>query len=583
MQVGLSEKATFATSIFGDVDQASGVSDYLYAWDASQEGFWTGVWGVLRSYETSQSDLTPLPNNDRSRPISIANRREFDGVCPVDAETVRYDVTAVSVNEVGSAPRNVSIIPSDASATMHVGAMPDADGGTLRYNSRGTPLQNGERGPLHDPTALVYVPTEDLQPNIQSPRDRRFCRRFVGGVENARCPVKLPNNYDYEPLVLRVNAGQCLEVTVRNRLPNEVPDLASFVTQHYTVIRDRDDPQGPTTFNNNLIRASSHVGFHTHLMEYDISRDDGMNVGINPVQTVAPGASRTYRYYVGDLELGPRAETLTSGALEGNRFELVASPVEFGAAPIRPADVIKQGQKGLIGSIHILPQGATFSPDEGTRMQGTVTLADGSTFRDFAMVFQKAVNLRYRDGSPVPNIAGEGFGVPEDAHDAGGAALNFGTEPLWFRFGFDAGADLGLGGDGSEAGLASIPDMYRAYSNALVGGEDPQTEVFTARPGDEVRFRVVMPAGSARGSTLGIFGHQWTMEPFTTWNFPSDTMAWDDSQRMKSSQDNILPPTAWNILTRAGGPFGVEGDYLFRDLAAFGNQNGLSGNPPRRR
>ena len=69
MQVALAEKASFATSIFGDVDQAQNVSDYLYAWDSSQEGFWTGTWGVIRSYDTAQNDLASLPNNERSIPI----------------------------------------------------------------------------------------------------------------------------------------------------------------------------------------------------------------------------------------------------------------------------------------------------------------------------------------------------------------------------------------------------------------------------------------------------------------------------------------------------------------------------------
>jgi len=34
---------------------------------------------------------------------------------------------------------------------------------------------------------------------------------------------------------------------------------------------------------------------------------------------------------------------------------------------------------------------------------------------------------------------------------------------------------------------------------------------------------------------------------------------------------------SYNILTQAGGPFSVTGDYLYRDLASFGNANGLWG------
>ena len=604
MQIGLSEKASFATSIFGDVDQATNVSDYLYSWDASQEGFWTGVWGVMRSYDKARPDLASLPNNPRNVPITISNRSAFNGVCPKTAPVVRYDVSAVSVNNVIKTPFNTSIIPSDTSAMMHVGGRLDPNGGTLRYNTRPTALSNGEQGPLHDPTALVYVPTADLRRNIVTAADQAACSARLGGVQNPLCPAILPNNYKFEPISIRAPAGACIEVTVRNRLPALVPDLASYVMQHYTVIRDRSDPRGYTTFNNNLIRASSHVGLHTQKLEYDISRDDGVNVGLNPVQTVAPGSTRTYRYYAGDLELGPRAnssgkgKTGAYGALYGNSFELVARPVEYGGVPIFPADYIKQGQKGLFGVMTVLPKDSTFLLDAGTTAQATVTLPGGQQFRDFSMIIQKAVNLRYRDGTPVENIAGEGPGVPEDAHDAGAAAINYATEPLWFRFGFQAGADWGFGDTGGGAepeapdpfgeepgvlaapsgpGLATIANAFQAYSNALTGGSDPQTPVFKARPGQETRFRVMSPVGYARNTTLTILGHNWNEEPFLSVNAPSDVMGNHPTQRFRSTLDNVVTGNGWNILTRAGGTMAAPGDYLYRDVASFGHLNGLWG------
>jgi hypothetical protein len=578
MQVALSEKATFSTNIFGDVDDAKDVSDYLYAWDGSQEGLWTGTWGVLRSYDTSPANLAQLPNNPRTSALAISNRSEFNGVCPITAPVESYDVTAVAVNQVIKTNFNTTIIPTDSSGTMHVGGPLDPEGGTLRYNKKGFRLSNGERGPLHDPTALVYVPTDDLRKSIVTPLDRINCRENRGGIRNLQCPVKLPNSYNFEPLNLRANAGSCVEITLRNRLPETTPDLASFVTQHFTVIRDRNSPQGVTTFNNNLIRASSHIGMHTQKLEYDISRDDGVNVGINPIQTVAPGGERTYRFYAGDLELEPRAGGSGSGAyggLWGNQFNLIAKPVEYGGVNLQPADLIKQGQKGLFGSLTILPQGSTFVTDPGTTAQATVTLPNGDTFRDFSMVIQKAVNLRYQSGVPVENIAGEGFGVPEDAHDAGAAAINFTTEPLWFRYRYAAGTDWGNGG-GHGLGLGAIPNMREAYSNSRVNG-DPQTPVYLAEPGQQMRFRVGAPAGYARSTTLGIFGHNWAYEPFASDGMASDVMEWSPTHQFRSSQDLILPPMSYNILTQAGGPFSVRGDYLYRDLASFGNSNGLWG------
>lgn len=583
LQVALSEKAAFATSIFGDVDQATNVSDYLYAWDASLEGFWTGTWGVLRSYETKPTDLASLPNNIRTAPITITNRAEFSGVCPVSAPVRSYDVSAVAVNQVIASQFGATLVPNDLSATQHVGAPVDPAGGTMRYNSRNTLLSNGMRGPLHDPTALVYVPTDHLLKKIVTTADQQACANRFGGVQNTSCPVRLPNTYKFEPLSIRAAAGECVEITVRNRLPETVPDLGSYVMQHFTVTRDRHDPQGPTTFNNNLIRASSHVGIHTQKLEYDISRDDGVNVGINPVQTVPPGGVRTYRYYAGDLELGPRASYAghggsgAFGALNGSAFPLVAKPIEYGAVPIKPADFLKQGQKGLIGVLNVLPAGSTFELDPGTTAQATVTKPDGSVFRDFSMVIQKSVNLRYRDGSPVENIAGEGVGVPEDAHDSGGAAINFATEPLWFRFGKPAGSDWGFGEAGADSGLASISNAFRAYSNALTGNADPQTPVYTAAPGQEVRFRVAAPAGYGRNTTLAILGHNWSEEPFISVDAPSDVMAPSPHHIYRSTKDNIVTGNSWNIVTQAGGPFAAPGDYLYRDIASFGNLNGLWG------
>ncbi|MDP3460052.1 MAG: hypothetical protein Q8S09_12340 [Hyphomonas sp.] len=601
LQVGLSEKASFTTSILGDLDQVDRAADYLYSWDRSQEGLWTGTWGVVRNYEQSPFDLAQLPNNPRRLPITISNRDEFNGVCPKAAAVRSYDISAVSVNKALKTPFTTSIIPSDASAFMHVGGSLNPNGGTLRYNKREEQLSNGKSGPLHDPTALVYVPTEALIKDMVTAADQTACANRLGGVKNPLCPAKLPDNYNFEPISIRAAAGECVQITVRNRLPDLVPDLASYVMQHYTVIRDRSDPQGYTTFNNNLIRASSHVGLNTQKVEYDVSRDDGMNVGINPVQTVAPGSSRTYRFYAGDLSLGPQrlsdGKSRNSGkggsgtAGASDVFELVAVPVEYGAMPIFPADPIKQGQKGLFGVMTILPKDSTFALDAGTTAQATVTLPGGAQFRDFSMIFQKSVNLRYRDGTPVENIAGEGPGVPEDAHDAGGAAINYATEPLWFRFGFGAGADWGFGDAGGETefladgtlnppsgpGLASIANAFRAYSNVMTGGADPQTPVYKAAPGQEMRFRVAAPAGYARNTTLTILGHNWFEEPFRSVNSPSDTMGAHWNHTFRTTTDNIVTGNSWNILTKAGGSRAAPGDYLYRDVASFGNLNGLWG------
>ena len=119
------------------------------------------------------------------------------------------------------------------------------------------------QGPIHDPTALAYMRTSDLEGQGNQPRT------LIAGR-----PI--------EPLVLRVNAGDCITVTLRNRLSAAgTTDLATLSTLQGVVKRDRFGAQGSTTFQTNLIQPSLVVGLHPQLVQYDPSRADGVLVGLN--------------------------------------------------------------------------------------------------------------------------------------------------------------------------------------------------------------------------------------------------------------------------------------------------------------
>ncbi len=92
-----------------------------------------------------------------------------------------------------------------------------------------------------------------------------------------------------------------------------------------------------------------------------------------------------------------------------------------------------------------------------------------------------------------------------------------------------------------------------------------------------MRFRIAIPSGYARNTTLTILGHNWREEPFISVDWPSDVMSQNSSHIARSTTDNIVVGNSWNILTRAGGSMAVPGDYLYRDVASFGNLNGLWG------
>ena len=204
-------------------------ADYLYQPGKASDDQWNGLWGLMRVYASKKVDLLELPNNPKSTTLDFSNQGDFNGVCPKIASVRSYKVTATTARK----------------------ALP---GGTLVYNPR---TNNG--GKLHDPTAIMFFRSEDLDP-------------FTGVIKSGVA---------IEPLILRASAGECIEVALTNNLPTGTQfDLDGFNTM----------PMIVEQFNANQVRPSSHVGLHPQMVFFDVTRSDGMNVGFNPVQTAAPGS-----------------------------------------------------------------------------------------------------------------------------------------------------------------------------------------------------------------------------------------------------------------------------------------------------
>jgi hypothetical protein len=531
--IGISEQFNFSMPLNGDpqakkpfqFDPRRG-ADYAYAVDSAQDGWWSGMWGLLRSYTggvPAGANLYPLPGGLTQAP-QIANVANFNGVCPVSAPLRQYTVIAIAANEILDKPAAVTVSNGkdgiaeliDAADELHVGGPLDANGGTLVYNPRPTviaavndpeagplPLRHG---PLHDPTGLMYVLATDLEPDPAAGDQGGACTDSPSrpGVANPACQVRLKPSAPVEPLVLRAAAGECVEATLFNRLTDNVPDLAGFNTLLQMVIRNREAAPGNlagevasvTTFNNNLIRPSSYVGLHAQLVEYDATQHDGVVAGgniaggavVGPVEVVAgtprlagaPFNAVTYRWYAGHLK----------AVANGNGIDLLPTAVEFGGSNLSPADKIKQGQKGMVGALVVEPAGATWAnsdgaaaddlalleqvpnrQDNGASIRGTradmVVSVNGDSFDDLVLMKQSALNHRFRDGEAVPNIASEGQGIPEDSHDAGQKGANYGSEPAWFRFGVQPDANFGNAGAG--AGTLGGIDGEQMFSNVRNG------------------------------------------------------------------------------------------------------------------
>ncbi|MET0649895.1 MAG: hypothetical protein ABW208_25075, partial [Pyrinomonadaceae bacterium] len=512
-------------------------------------------------------DTDPATQEGASPEAASADGTTFTAAGNYDSQTTDSSEQRL-IKYTGSNSNGVPVCPQDAVrrpiSVTAVSAQTALPKGTLFYNDR-----NGYGGKLHDPTAILYVRTNDLD----------AYNRLKSGV-----PV--------EPLVIRARAGECIELTLRNRLPNKLPDLPGFSTLPLLVNR----------FNANQVRPSKYVGLHPQLLRYDVREHDGVNVGLNPDRTVAPGSQITYVWYAGDI------------AKKGSY--IIGRPIEFGATSLSSSDPIKHSNKGAIGALIIEPPDAKWTLDTQSRAAGTVTHGGGS-FREFVLLYQNDVNLRmqvdradhtqmsewtglsnipsdptavnpeasassvgttYGNGGGVSDFVNAstgknaGFPVPnlaeaEDSSDSGQKGFNYRTEPLWNRVGFAPNAPLEL---------TNNKIFTNSLSNTQVGGAQPVTPIFRAQPGQASRFRVVMPGGHWRNETFMLHGHIWEEEPYT---LSSTRIGSNPLSEWKGVYYGVGAQSHFDFLPKngAGGKFKVTGDYLFRSFNSFGFDGGLWG------
>jgi hypothetical protein len=346
------------------------------------------------------------------------------------------------------------------------------------------------------------------------------------------------------------------------------------------------------------------------------------------------------------------AETTDLVTLTDANDQCRFSPIEFGGTNLTPPDRIKQGQKGGVGALVIEPERSVWfenvdtardrqSPATSVATRRTRTLAHvlypadaGSTapadwryFRDLVAVHQKGLNLRLLRspyGGAAGALAAERTGggeefeaiAPEDAHDSGHMAINYGAEPLWFRFGIDPSAPFGHGPKASNPlsrgeGFGALKSAHQAFANACCSPDplgpspppgvqpvgQPYTPIFTVRPGAETRLRMLLPTGSGRGSTMALHGHGWQRDPYlaerthllaplgglhepagqpTSYGVASRCEGKNALGMNVGAQDSITPMAHYDwLLDHAGGIGRVPGDYLLRDIGGFGVTSGL--------
>lgn len=294
-------------------------------------------------------------------------------------------------------------------------------------------------------------------------------------------------------------------------------------------------------FNNNQILPSAQVGLHTQLLAYDVTDSDGMAVGKNVTQQLAaPGGRQHYQWYAGDVSANAQEV-------------MIGTPVEFGAVNLIPADSIKGASKGLVGGLIIEPQGATWTVDATTRTVATITKADGTRYREGVIVWQDDVNLVDGNGNAVPNVLNG-----DEPEDAGGKAMNYRSEPIWFRLGIDP--DM-------PAPLTNDIVYTHATSNSVTGGADPVTPVITAPRGMPIRLRMLQGGGTNRNAVISVDGHNWERQPYAAGTVASQTIGHNPVSHTAAMQEGMGAGNHFDLAIKAaGGAFGVAGDYLVRNF-----------------
>ena len=508
-------------------------SDHLYS-SAATDNLWDGQWGILRVFAGSSRDRDY--SRDKINPDGTTETAVPDPSDP-------FGNTTTTLARLPNNPESTE----EATAPIEVTPVSDKETGPVVFEKPVCSEVNRKYG-------VTAILARDLVPGgrvYYSNRANIFDPNAILLVEDSNLDALSTGAMRPEPLILRANAGECIAVTLKSKLPDQLPENLSWNMV----------PMIVNYFNFNQVRTSNRVGLHSQLVAVNTFSDDGANVGFNKDSTVGPGEEKTYLWYAGD-----RYVTTKGGVTH--------TPIEFGATGLREmGDVIKHASHGAIGALIIEPEGSEWVPDPGTFASANIYPRDSrQPFREFVLLYQTDLALQYvprhwmHGDRPLPNIA-----ETDDSEDSGGKAFNYRTEPLWWRLGVDVttppiGGPDHPGTSINDLELSNVlsSDDYNPGCGGACG--DPETPLFEATAGQKVRFRVLDVAGHPRQHGFTIHGHHWQFEP---WENASRVQGFNPRTFDIGSESGIGPTRHVNILTQAGGLFNTTGDFLYRTQESF--------------
>lgn len=218
----------------------------------------------------------------------------------------------------------------------------------------------------HDPQGRFFVLKEDIE-------KEGTLDNYLGKVESGEIRP--------EPLVIRVNAGDCIEIRLTNFLP-EFIEGSAFQLKTLTDI----------------------VGYHIHLVKFDTIVSDGSANGWNNIAGARKCETLIERFFAN--------EELNTVFFHDHLFANMHQ------------------QHGMFGAVIVEPAGAVFlDPKTGENLKsGTkavIRTADGKSFREFALFLHDFALLFDKDGNPLNPPE-----HPGSDDDPGVMGINYRCEPM---------------------------------------------------------------------------------------------------------------------------------------------------------
>jgi hypothetical protein len=235
-----------------------------------------------------------------------------------------------------------------------------------------------------------------------------------------------------------------------------------------------------------------------------------------------------------------------------------ATPIEFGATNLTPADQLLQPQFGMVGALIIEPENSTWVEDVSSRASAVVSAPNAPSFREFVVINQNFVANSAAKPSATPSASRSPKRLPPNTVATTSiGAVNFRSEPFSVR---------GISNNSKNLPQPAPQGDAQALSNSLYKpAADPQTPVFVAPAGIPTRFRLVIPSGVTSNAVEAppvfiVHGHHWQEEPYTD----NSTKLGNNRLSKTLGATQAGPYQKFDLLfPSAGGAGRVPGDYLY--------------------